>query len=194
MKIGAIIFCLALLVTGTALALDFSADMVSSVKGGGSFTGKIFVAKDKVRMDMAGSTTITRMDKDVAWVLMPQQRIYMEQPLDVDKVVVAAEKVPGEIERTSLGSDTIDGRPANKYKIAYTSKGERAEVFQWVDSASGIPVKTVSMDGNWSMEYKNLSTGAQDASLFEIPAGYNKFSIPNMADMARAMQGGTGQD
>lgn len=188
MKIVVIVCVMVAAFSGIACALDFSADMVSSVKGGGSFTGQIFTAKDKVRMDMAGMTTITRMDKNVTWVIMPAQAMYMEQPIDMDKVVSATDKVPGEIERILLGQETIDGRATTKYKIAYISKDIRAEVFQWIDNASSIPIKTQSVDGNWAMEYRNLKTGTQDPSLFEVPAGYNKFAMPNIAQMGRMMK------
>ena len=170
-----------------ALALDFSADMVNTSKEG-SFTGKIFAAKDKIRMEMAGAVTITRMDKNVAWVIMPQEKMYMEQPFDPEKIAGATEKMPGEIERTLVGHDTIDDRAADKYRIVYTSNEARATVFQWVESASGIPLKTEAMDGSWSMEYKNLVIGAQSDSLFEIPAGYAKFVMPKMADVIRAAE------
>ncbi|MFA5146034.1 MAG: hypothetical protein WC515_01440 [Candidatus Omnitrophota bacterium] len=170
-----------------ALALDFSADMVSTTRAG-SFTGKIFAAKDKVRMDMAGAVTITRMDKDVAWVLMPQQNMYMEQKLDPERIAGATEKMPGEMERTLVGKDTVDGKMTDKYLIVYTSKEGRATVFQWIDPVSGIPLKTAAEDGSWSVEYRNLMVGAQDDSLFEIPSGYQKFAMPDISDMMKGMR------
>ena len=174
-----------LIMAGTAQALDFSADMVTTANGQ-RMSGKIYVTQNKVRMDMAGTTTISRIDKNVAWVLMPQQGVYMEQPIDPEKISGTAEKMPGEVERVSLGPDTVDGRAATKYKIVYTSNAGRAAVVQWVDNASGIPVRTESEDKSWVMEYKNLKLGAPDDSLFEIPSGYQKFAMPNMDDIMRA--------
>ena len=49
---------------GIATAQDFSADMVSTTKGG-VFTGKIYVEKEKTRMEMTQATTITRI-----WIKM----------------------------------------------------------------------------------------------------------------------------
>lgn len=170
---------------GAAQALDFSADMVSTA-GGQRMSGKIYVTKDKVRMDMAGTTTITRMDRNVAWVLMPQQGMYMEQAVEPERLAGTAEKMPGEIERVFLGDERVDGRPAKKYRIVYKSAMGRASVVQWVDNASGIPVKTESEDGSWTMEYKNLKLGVPDDSLFEIPSGYKKFAMPSMEDIMRA--------
>lgn len=157
-------------IAGAAWALEFSADMVNTAEGR-SFAGKIFVSNEKIRMEMAGATTITRMDKKVVWVIMPEQKMYMEQTFDPEKAAGATEKMPGEIKRKLIGQDNVSGRAASKYRVVYTSKVGEAAVLQWVDKASGIPVKTTSEDGSWAEEYRNLSVGAQDASLFEVPPG-----------------------
>lgn len=167
-----------------ALALDFSADMVSKAKGK-EFSGKIYVTQDKVRTEMAGAVNIMRMDKKIMWVLMPGEKMYMEQPVDPQMAAGAAEKIPGEIERTLLGSEAIEGRPANKYKITYKNGAIIESILQWSDAATSLPVKVTSEDGSWSMEYKNLKLGAPDQSLFEIPEGYQKFSMPSFGDMTK---------
>jgi len=182
-----ITFIVLLLISSVAHAFDFTADVVSEARGQ-QVNGKIYVAGNKVRMDMAGSASITRMDKGVAWVLMPQQLLYVEQPIDLEKVAGATEKMPGEVERTSLGPDMVSGRKATKYRIVYSAPAGQASVIQWVDDESKIPVKTAAEDGSWMMEYRNLKVGPQDASVFEVPPGYKKFSLPNMADMMRATQ------
>ena len=181
------IILMSLVFVQAALALDFSADVVSRSKGG-NFTGNIFVANDKVRMDMGPTSTITRIDKQVSWVLMQNEGMYMEQPLNPNVAVASSKNVPGEIERTPLGNEAIDGKDAKKYRITYESRGVRTTVLQWIDSATNIPVKTAAVDDSWSMEYKNLTVGVQPESIFEIPAGYQKFAMPNVAEMARAMK------
>ena len=179
---GAIAVAVVLFAAGVAQALDFSADMVTTTRGQ-RMSSKVFVANDKVRIEAAGAMTITRIDMKVAWLIMPKQGMYMEQPFDPEKVAGTAEKMPGELERVSLGADMVDGKPAMKYRITYTTRDDRATVIQWVDVASDIPIKTEAEDGSWSMEYKNLKVGAQDPSLFEIPAGYQKFTMPDMNEM-----------
>lgn len=177
-----------LLVPGSfAWAFDFSADVVSAAQGQ-SFKGKIYVSNDKVRMDAAGSSTITRMDKQVAWVLMPAQNMYMEQPLNLESVAATAEKAPGELSRTLVGSDTVDGKAVKKYLIRYKTMQGESTMLQWIDPAINIPVKTAAEDGSWSMEYRNISVGAQPDSVFEVPAGYKKFAMPDVKEMMRSMQ------
>ncbi len=169
---------------GAGYAADFSADMVST-SSGGSFSGKIYVSGEKSRMEMAEAITISRMDKKVAWMLMPAEKMYMEQALDTRTAAGAQEKMEGEIERIAEGKETVNGRATTKYRVTYEAQGKRESVFQWLDETAHIPVKTAAVDGSWSMEFKNIETGSQDQALFEIPAGYQKmsFSMPNMADM-----------
>lgn len=171
-----------------ASALDFSADMVSTARGGGSFSGKMFVSGDKTRMEAAGAITITRIDKGVTWLIVPEQNMFIEQPLDVSRVAGATDKVPGEIERTPVGKDVIDGRAAEKYRVVYTEKGQRVTIFQWIDDATGVPIKTISEDGSWSVEYRNLNVGKQPDAIFEIPSQYAKSAMPDMAGMMAAAQ------
>lgn len=160
---------------GIAVARDFSADMVFTTKAG-VFTGKIFVAKEKTRMETPQAITITRIDKNVVWILMPAQRMYMEQPLKPENVVATTDKMPGEIERKLVGKETIDGKTTNKYRIVYVADDKKETIFQWI-ADSGLPIKSAAVDGSWIVEYKNLKTDKQPNTLFEIPTGYQKFSL-----------------
>lgn len=168
---------------GIATAQDFSADLVFTINGG-VFTGKIYVAKEKTRTEMPPAITITRVDKSVVWVLMPDQKMYMEQPLKPENIVASTDKMPGEIERKHLGTETVDGKKTEKYRIVYTVEDKRETIFQWIDTGSGFPIKTAAEDGSWVMEYKNLKIGKQPDALFEIPAGYRKMSygIPSIPE------------
>ena len=170
-------------------AEDFSADMVSS-SSEGSFTGKIYVSGEKSRMEMPEAITISRIDKKVAWVLMPSEKMYMEQPLNLHSVASTSEKMDGEIERKAEGREMINGRNTTKYRVAYQVEGKREDVYQWIDEAAHIPVKTAAIDGNWSSEFKNIRTGSQDQSLFEIPSGYRtmSFDMPDLKSLLGGME------
>ena len=54
--------------------------------------------------------------------------------------------------------------------------------YEWISSDPGImmSVKTAAIDDSWWNEYRNISLGVPDSSLFEIPAGYTKMNIPSM--------------
>lgn len=176
---------LILLLAGIAMAEDFSADMISRSKGG-VFQGRIFFTGEKVRMETPESIAITRLDRKVMWMLMPKEKKYMEMPLQAQNMVVGKEQMPGEIERKFLGKEIIEGKTADKYRIVYSSANQQQAILTWMLTGSGIPVKTVAEDGSWSMEYKNIRIGKQPDSLFEIPAGYQKFSysMPSLSDIS----------
>ena len=163
----------------TAVADEFSADIVSTAKGQ-VFQGKVYMGKDKMRMENPQSISITRIDKKVLWLLMPSERQYIEQPFDTSTFIANSDKVSGEIERKLVGSEVIDGKSANKYKVTYLRDGIKSPVFQWLIPGLAIPIKTASLDGSWAVEYKNIKLGRQPDSLFEIPPGYQKFSYPQL--------------
>jgi hypothetical protein len=170
------------------MAEDFSADMISTSRGG-IFRGKIFVSQDKVRMESPQSITITRIDKKVMWILMPQEKTYMEQALDPTKTAATSEKVEGEIERKLIGQETIDGRATKKYEVVYNQNGKGETMFQWLADGLKIPVKLAAGDNSWTMEYKNIKIGKQPDALFEVPADYQKFSyqMPSMKDILEGL-------
>ena len=157
---------------------SFSADMVSQ-GGGQSIRGKIYITQNKMRMEMAQATMIMRHDRHVSWTLMPNQRMYMEQPMDPTMVAQFGAMSPGETERVSLGTETVGGQPAEKFRVTYTVGGMTQTAFQWM-GRQGIPLKVAATDGAWSVEYRNVRVGPQPDSLFEIPPGYQKFSVPSM--------------
>ena len=167
-----------------AQAADFSADMINKTKAG-VIKGKIFMSKDKTRMETQESISITRMDKKIVWILMPKDKMYMEQAFDPAKAAATSEKVNGEIERKLIGQEVIDGRKTDKYQVTYTQNRKKETMLQWIASGITMPVKMAAVDNSWTMEYKNIKTGKQPDSLFEVPAGYEKFStrMPSMKDM-----------
>ena len=164
------------LISTVAFAQEFSADMLDTTPGR-TFQGKIFVTKDKVRMDMPEAITISRIDKKVVWMIIPAQQMYMEQPFNPANIPATADKIMGEIERKFLGKETVDGKPADKYRVTYEIEGRRNTVIQWIAKDFKIPVKTASEDGSWVVEYRNIRIGSQPENLFEIPVGYKKFSM-----------------
>ncbi len=178
------VFAAIVLTASTALAAEFSGDMVNTSKAG-AVNQKFFISGDKTRMESPQGIAIVRTDKKVMWMLMPQQKMYMEMPLNPSDVPATSEKYPGEIERTLMGKETVDGRATDKYRVVYTAAGVKTTIFQWFAPDIGLPVKTAAEDGSWTMEYKNIKTGTQPDSLFEIPAGYSKMSMemPSMDDI-----------
>jgi len=169
------------LFAGTALATEFSADTVMTHREGMKMTGKMYFKADKFRMDMKSPqemSMITRIDKNLMWNIMHAQKMYMEMPMDLRNRPMVEEKFDGEIERTEVGSETIDGHPTKKYLITYKSGNKTDQLYQWWATDINFPVKSSAVDGSWTQEYRNIKMGSQPNSLFEVPSGYNKFDMP----------------
>jgi hypothetical protein len=167
---------------------------------------KVYVAGQKQRkeQDMGGSpqVSIIRMDKGVMWMLMPDEKMYVEMGLQQAQAQNQGPDLSAyQMDRTEVGPDTLNGVPTTKYKIIMTgSDGTKLGGFQWVTN-SGIQLKldALSKEGNSTqrikMELTNLKVANQDPALFEIPKGYTKMtmpSVPGMGDMKSLMPRGFG--
>lgn len=163
--------------TRYAVAYDLSADSLM-VENGGRQEGKIYIKGDKYRIQRKGEAEyiLLRHDKGVMWVVMPREEVYAELPLDETQTPRIEEKSPGEISRKPLGSEVVDGHPANKFEIT-VKEGSRTESFyQWTATDINFPIKTAALGGEWSVEFTNIKQGVPD-SLFEIPPGYAKAQV-----------------
>jgi hypothetical protein len=172
-------------VTMPAPSVEYSADRVIETSQG-TFTGKVYSAKDKERaeMNMSGmqSVMILRRDKQIGYMLMPAQKMYMT--MDFAKAAQQSGAAPNDqIDITEVGTETIEGHSATKYKMLM--KDGSGGGFIWVTS-QGIPVKMdfLSKSGGeksrMTVTLKNLQIGAQDAQNFELPSGYT--AMPSMGN------------
>jgi hypothetical protein len=173
------------LVTG-AFAMEFSADMVSTAHGR-TTTTKVFAKDQKFRMEPKDALTysIVRGDKQVLWMIMPDQKSYMEMKTDPNRQLKVEEKVKGEVSRRMIGAEKIDGHPTQKYEVTYAEGGKTEKMYQWMATDIKFPIKMAAVDGSWTMEYKNVKIGTQPAGLFELPSDYKKVETPSMPGMPK---------
>jgi len=174
------VVCVSMMLLGATLARaqEYSADMESRV-GKETMNAKIFVSKDKVRMDMGESLMIIRNDLKVSWMVMPTEKMYMEQPIDMSRAPKVNKNFDGELERVAMGTETVNGQPAEKFKVTYVENGKEVSVYQWLADGM-IPVRIEALDGSYIMDYKNLQIAAQPADLFEPPADFEKMQMPSL--------------
>ena len=162
---------------------EMSATVVSN-SGGRTNQSKLYMKADKVRMEnemAGGSYTIVRKDLKKVWMVMPPSKTYMEMGEGKkEEAAIPEEKVKGEVSRKVIGSETIDGHPCTKYEVIVKVGDKTMNTYQWMATDINFPVKTAAVDGSWSMEYKDIKLGSQPDSLFELPAGYQKMSMPAM--------------
>jgi len=176
---------------------DFSADIVNNKDGGSQSHARIYVTKDKWRIEglqegrMSGAI-ITNLATRMSDVLMAERKMYMEFPQgqgpagqqmwsfyharNIDDACGDWLKLPYNQGGTchKVGSDSVNGRSAVKY-TGTNSKGETGSV--WFDKKIAFPIKWEGEKGG-SGELQNIKEGSQPASLFEIPSDYQKFQLP----------------
>jgi hypothetical protein len=175
---------------------DFSADMVDTSQSKAVNKAKMYATKDKMRFEPEaqgahGTAVIVNFTTHTSDALMPERKMYMEfqgqgpgmqqwsrelfRPSDVGNACSEWLKLPNNQGGTckNLGSETVNGRSTVKYE-GTNAKGETGYV--WVDKKIGFPIKWQSKNDTW--ELQNIKEGSQPASLFEIPAGYQKFQMP----------------
>jgi hypothetical protein len=184
------ILCLAqVLIASVVLAAapkvyQFSADMVTAT-GGQTVSGKMIVNTDKMRMEMSAMgqsmITIVRRDKNVSWMLMPAQKMYMEMSLQKQNESVNPFAAKADYTYTLVGAETVDGHPCKKYSFETTLEGKVHKGFHWLATdLKDFPVKWSDEEGTVVTELKNVKLGSSEDSLFELPAGYQKMTMPAM--------------
>jgi len=171
-----------LLLGGAALAAEFSADMVMKAPDGETMNGKIFVKGGKMRQEIDNDgekmVTILRPDKKLSWVLMVEEKAYMEMKMKpgADDPALAEKADPVKVKR--LGNETVNGFVCEKIQV---TEGQSV-ITQWLSKELGWPVKgeVKSPEGVSTHEYKNIRKGNVADSLFELPSGYQKMALPGM--------------
>lgn len=165
-----------------AQATEFSATVVSKAEGA-VMQGKVFVKGDKMRneMDMDGETNITilRLDKQVAWIAMPEEKMYMEMPLTPEMQKKMMLKDPADRAKMKhLGTETVNGFESDKYEIDLTHEGQTIKQYIWIAKKLDMPIKSETSDGAMSMEYRDIKMGGVADAVFEMPQGYQKMEMP----------------
>jgi hypothetical protein len=180
--LGVVLGTILLLWAGLAQAAEFSATMVTKT-GGMEIPGKVYVKGDKMRNEIQAAghpvINIMRPDKKLVWIIMPQQKAYMEMPINPgtqQQMMTLTEKQKAKMKK--VGSETINGYNCEKYETTMDHQGKSMKVYTWVATDLGVPIKVVSEDGSFSMEYKDIKTGGVADSLFEAPQGYQKMKMP----------------
>ena len=164
--------------------------------------GPVYYAPGKERReyltDGQKMVMITRQDKKTAWMLMPEEKTYMEMKLS-SRQGRRDDLSAYKIEQTIIGPDTVNGVKAVKSKIVMVGPdGGKMGGFMWT-TRDGILVKMDAIavekgsKERFTINLKNLKIGKQDPELFEVPADYTGM---DMGGIGRALSGGDegGQD
>jgi hypothetical protein len=164
-----------------AFSFELSADMITRRGGEQPYTSKIYLKGEKYRMEMQGQHqyTIFRPDKNVMWLVMPDEKTFMEMPYNPNQKPGAVGTFKGELNRKLVGSESIDNHPTQKYEVILKEGTKTERFYEWMATDINFPIKKVALDGSWSEEYKNILYSVSD-SLFEAPADFKKITVPSI--------------
>ena len=134
------------------------------------------------------------------FLLLPDDKIYatVDGPSANTQVDAISEAQSGPYLHTApiqstyenLGTETINGNPATKYKVVVNNSSagavSQSETLIWVDEALGMPVKSItrSAAGTRTMELSQITLNI-DRTLFEIPKDYQKVDMPQLRQRIR---------
>ena len=181
------------LTSARADALEFSAEFREKL-GDEVREGKIYVTADKSRYEVEGADTIeiTRADQKVMWVIFPKRRVYVEEefwsfPLGTSLENSGERSGGGDLTREELGYETIDTFRLKKYLVTVKYNGGETEdkYYEWYRSDFPIPVKTESLNGYMSYEYRRIKFTTLDPNLFNPPKRYKKITTEQLIELEK---------
>ena len=159
--------------------IGFTAERVL-VFDGQSYVGRMWSMPGEQRheQELASATPIfiLRADSSVGDVLLPQLHTAVEFDLPKVLAVLGQPDLLGK----PTGHETVNGVATTRYEVDKEIPEGHLAGALWL-SGDGIPMRC---DGSYTSrkgkvsrvhwELRDVKTGRQDASLFEVPAGYSK--------------------
>ncbi len=194
-------FCLvlfSLMTTAVFAQQEFSAELVNNSEKAPSAPAKIYASKDKMRFEGHeqnghGGTLIINFAAQTTEILIPERKMYIESTLghgpgaqrsfnffratDVENACDEWQKMVAKPGGSchKVGNEVLSGRSTVKYQ-GTSADGDVSYV--WIDPKLRFPVKWQGKNGGG--ELRNIQEGAQPASLFVVPADYQKMDMGNM--------------
>lgn len=142
------------------------------------------------QMGMDQMTILVLPEKPATYMVFPNLKSYCDMPAS-DK-----SKAEGKLEKTELGSETIEKHPCKKSKLTFTDKdGKTAEALVWeATDLKNFPIQyqTVEDEKTTTTTFSDIKMEKPEAALFELPASYKKYGNMQemmMGNMQRLMQG-----
>jgi hypothetical protein len=165
---------------------DFSGSLVKQVEGR-RHQAHVFAKGDRLRLEYKyalktdrgyAAIEIIRLDKLETWYVLAQRKELLVTPLDPKDVLPIRPTLPGEKQRVLVGAARAGGREAQLYDVQTDYHGRAERFFEWVDVETGVVLKLVSQDRDWSIEYERFRLSPQPESYFDEPPGYIKHMSP----------------
>lgn len=173
---------------GTHVYLEFSAKVVQR-SDGRLQEAQLFVKGDRYRLEHRGGVrtdlgyagvSIVRLDKQEVWFLLSQRRQFLVVPIRPDHRLPLTSHLEGETSRVLIGDASSAGRPARLYEVTIARAGSGERYYEWVDVEQDLPLKLMSLDRDWSVEYQHVVFSKQADYFFEVPLGYRRWEQPSV--------------
>ncbi|MCK5324299.1 MAG: DUF4412 domain-containing protein, partial [Desulfobulbaceae bacterium] len=179
--------------------MQFSADQVMIDPNGKVLNaGKIYMAKDKFRMEQdtsqqggAKMIMIYRQDKNITWMLNPDNRLYTQSFFNEEELDQITKSTNASTRERVLGTEKVNGFKCTKKEVVTSMNvmgmNMSTKMILWVSDKLAMPIRTQSEDGTIT-ELRNIKKGAPSGKHFEIPSGYTKVSnMMELMGMGRGM-------
>jgi len=170
---------------GAIPSVEFSGSLLKTIKGR-QYHAQVYAKGDRLRLEYKyairtergyAAIEIIRLDKLETWYLLAQQKELFVTGLDPDDLLPIRPALPGERDRLLVGAATTAGRTTQLFEVQTDHHGRVERFYEWVDLDTGVVLKLVSRDREWSFEYERFRLSPQPAYYFEEPQGYKK-SMP----------------
>lgn len=167
-----------------AAPAEFSASLAKRVEGR-RFEAQVFAKGDRIRLEYKyavktelgySSIEIVRLDKHESWFLLAQRRQILPVPAKPEEILPIQPSLPGEKSRALVGEATTIGRASKLYEVRVDYNGRDERFYEWVDGETGVVLKLVSQDRDWSIEYSRIRFSPQPDYYFEEPTGYQRWA------------------
>lgn len=161
---------------------EFSGTLIKQVNGK-KYQAQVFAKSDRLRLEYKyavrtergyAAIEIIRLDQSETWYVLAQQKELLVAPIDPDDVLPLHATLPGERDRRLVGDATVAGREAQLYDVRIDRDGRAERFYEWTDKETGMVLKLVSRDRDWSFEYERVRFSPQPAYYFDEPPGYKK--------------------
>lgn len=162
--------------------MSFDIVMTSGKDSSVQTQGKMYISGEKIRMEMEA------MGMKMITITNAQDEVYMYNPDTKTAIKMTAPQ-----ESVDLPNEWVDESATSNWKVVgeekkdghdcvvVTSTVDDNTAKMWLRKDIGMPVRIEqsTSEGPIVVEYKNYQIGAQDDSLFEIPAGTTITTMPS---------------
>lgn len=163
-------------------AFEFSGQRIITIHGV-RVVAQVNAKEDRWRFEYeypqgGAMAAIIRHDRQTAWLLLSNRRLYLEVPIAPEHGLYVARTLDGELSRERIGVQDLNGHATELFEVTVAEGADRKQYYQWVTVAEQFPLKTVSKQGDWSVEYRHVVFTEQSALIFELPQRFDRGNPP----------------